>query len=213
MKQFGGWNFPDHEQHLIGWMKKMNDVADGRQRYQGKKILASLEACKNFRTAIDVGAHIGLWSYYLAKHFEHVAAFEPVPEHQECFMANVLAENVVLYPTALGEKEDSVSMFTAETSSGDSWVSGPGSIPQVTLDSMNFLNVNFIKVDCEGSELSVLRGAQELILRDRPTICVEQKPGRAQKFGFRETEAVDYLRSMGAELKAVLSGDYVLSFP
>lgn len=213
MKEFGGWYFPDHEAHLIGWMKKVNEVVGGRQRYQGKKIDASLQACKSFRTAVDVGAHIGLWSYYLAEKFDTLHAFEPVEEHRQCFEKNVPFANVQLHAMALGNSTDSISIFTSPTSSGDSWVSGPGEIPRRKLDDLELENVDFIKVDCEGGELLVLKGAEQLILRDRPTICVEQKPGRAQKFGFRETEAVDYLRGLGADMRASLSGDYVFAFP
>ena len=214
MKEYGGWKFPDHEVHLLGWLRKVNEKVDGRLRYQGKKIDASMAACRNFRTAIDVGAHIGLWSYYLARKFEHVHSFEPVEEHRQCFEENmVTCSNVTVYPVALGDVNDHVSIFTANTSSGDSWVNGPGDIPRMRLDDLEFADVDFIKIDCEGSELLVLRGAEALILRDRPTICVEQKPGRAQKFGLPETGAVDYLRGLGAEMKASLSGDYVFAFP
>lgn len=221
MKQFGGWHLPVHEEHLIGWMRQVNDVVEGRQRYQGKKQVEALKWCKQFRVAVDVGSHVGLWAFYLAKRFQKLHCFEPVAAHRECFGVNVTAPNVTLHACALGEKEGSVSMNTAPTSSGDSLVkihsmlaavAGDGDIPMKRLDDFSLFNVDFIKIDCEGYELFVLRGGEETLKRCRPCVIVEQKPGHAQKFGLLETGAVDYLRSLGAVLRKEMSGDYILSF-
>lgn len=219
--QFGGWFLPDGESHLPEWMRKTNDVSDGRQRYQGKKQLMAMQWCRQFRVAVDVGAHVGLWAYYLAKRFQVVQAFEPVAAHRECFLMNQIGSNVVLHDCALGEKAGSVSMKTAPTSSGDSFVAGhsmlaqvngSGDIPMKRLDEFAMADVDFLKVDCEGYELYVLRGAEETLKRCRPCVIVEQKPGHAQKFGLGETDAVDYLRSLGAHLRAVKSGDFILAW-
>jgi FkbM family methyltransferase len=221
VKEFGGWQLPDHEEHLIGWMRKVNDVAEGRQRYQGKKQVAAIKWCRQFRTAVDIGGHVGLWSYYLASKFSRVHAFEPVTAHRECFAVNVTSENVTLHGCALGERAGSVSMKTAPTSSGDSFVGGhsmlaqvdgAGDIPMRRLDEFELQDVDFIKVDCEGYELFILRGAEETLRRCRPCVIVEQKPGHAQKFGLPETEAVDYLQSLGAKLRVRMSGDFILSW-
>ena len=210
--QNGGWYFPDHEQHLIGWLEKVNDRVDGRLRYQGKKYDEAMKWCKQFRTAIDVGAHVGLFSYYLAKQFKDVMSFEPVLEHRLCFAKNVVADNVILWARALGETTKEVSIHTTHGSSGDSWINGDGNIAQNPLDVLEYEWVDFIKIDCEGSELLVLRGAEETIKRWRPCIMVEQKPGHAQRFGLPETGAVDYLKSLGATLRAEMSGDFIFSF-
>ena len=212
LREFGGWFFPDHEAHLQDWLRKVNDERDGRLRYQGAKQDLALAHCRQKRVAIDIGGHVGLWSFYLAQQFETVHAFEPVAEHRACFEANVKATNVILYPCALGAGEARVSIHTSQGSSGDSWVNGEGEIPMHRLDSYGFSDVDLIKVDCEGGELAALRGGEETIIRCRPTIIVEQKPGRAQKFGLAETAAVQYLESLGAKLRAHKSGDYVLSW-
>ena len=46
-----------------------------------------------------------------------------------------------------------------------------------TLDSFAFRDVCVIKVDVEGSEMEVLEGARETILRDRPPLIVELLTG------------------------------------
>lgn len=212
MKQAGGVWLPEHEEHLIEWMQKKNQWVEGKLTYQWDKLQLAMRHVGRFRTAIDVGAHCGLWSMHLARRFAAVSAFEPVAEHRACFERNVTAPNVTLHTCALGERPGCVAIHTTRGSSGDSWVSGEGEIELRRLDDFCITHVDFIKLDCEGYELFALRGAEQTILRWRPTICVEQKPGRAQKFGLPETGAVQYLQDLGAVLKASQSGDYILAW-
>jgi FkbM family methyltransferase len=212
IKQVGGVYLPAHETHLVDWMKKMNQVVDGKLTYQLDKRREALKWVKNFRAAVDVGAHCGLWSADLAKLFGTLHAFEPVELHRACWQLNVVADNVLLYPCALGETDGKVSIHTANTSSGDSWVKGDGDIPLRRLDSFDLQDIDFIKLDCEGYELFALRGGEEMLKRCHPCVIVEQKKGRAQKFGLDEIGAVTYLQGLGAKLRAERSGDYILSW-
>jgi|KBSMisStaDraftv2_1062788.scaffolds.fasta_scaffold74912_5 FkbM family methyltransferase len=212
MKQHQGVWLPDGERHLIEWMDKSGEIVDGRGSYQIRKLRAALQHVRHFRVAVDVGAHVGFWTMHLAKRFETVHSFEPVAAHRECFAANVHDERVSLHACALGDREGRVSIHTAATSSGDSWVDGDGDIPLRRLDAYALENVDFIKLDCEGYELFALRGGEETLKRCKPCVIVEQKPGRAQKFGLPETGAVKYLQGLGATLRATLSGDFILSW-
>ena len=217
MIEFGGWKFPSHEKHLQEWLAKVNDKRDGRLAYQGKKLDFLLSLCKDFRYAIDVGAHVGLMSHFLSKKFDSVFAFEPSSEHRACFEQNVRLwpnGNVKLHPFALGEKEGTVDLHTTHGSSGDSWVKPGTSIPIKRLDDVidPSLEIDCLKIDVEGSELFVLRGAEQMLLRCKPAIMVEQKPGKGSNFGLSDTAAVDYLQSLGAKLRNSISGDYFLTW-
>ena len=154
-----------------------------------------------------------MWSVSLKEAFTEVHAFEPIAAHRECFEKNVHPDGcrVILYPYALGEKDTFCSMHTTDGSSGDSWVKGDGDIPVRRLDDFD-INPDFIKLDCEGYEYFALKGGEEMLKRCRPTIIVEQKPGKAQHFGLQETQAVTYLESLGWKLKDTISGDYILAF-
>jgi FkbM family methyltransferase len=222
MKQVGPWAFPDNEQHLIDWMAAPKGylVVNGRPSYQGKKQLRCMDfvPLKRRRVAIDVGGHIGLWSFNLAHWFEKVEAFEPVEVHRDCFEKNVFeapdyrGSSVTMHPFALGEREDMVTIHTSSTSSGDSWVKGKGTIPMKTIDSFGFENVDFIKIDCEGYEEFVLRGGRETIGKHGPVICVEQKRDMAStRFGLKPLGAVKLLIGMGYKVVAEVSGDYILT--
>lgn len=212
MKKLHGWQFPDHEMHLPQWFNnpKGKVVLNGRSAYQGQKQLAALELCKERRTAVDVGGHIGLWSFNLANWFENVRAFEPVAEHRACFEVNVPFDNVELHAIALGDKPGSVSMTTEMGSSGNTTVAGPGDIPMMTLDSIGLSYVDFIKIDCEGYEENVLRGSERTIERWKPVIIVEQKRDMATRFGLKVLGAVEFLTDRGYKVAKEISGDYIL---
>ena len=174
-----------------------------------------MEMVKDRRVAVDIGAHVGLWSRVMALDFERVHAFEPLPDHTVCWRRNMEAfDNAELHVVALGTEEKTVSLVTEATRTGDTHVGGQrGSVPMTRLDSFGLDNVDFIKVDCEGYELFALQGGEETLKRCRPVICVEQKPGHAGRFGLADTQALDYLESLGALRQGDIEGDFFMSWP
>jgi FkbM family methyltransferase len=215
MKKTGDWWFPEGETHLIEWISNPKNKLslNGREAYQGKKQSEVISKCKSFGTAVDIGGHVGLWSYNLSYSFNSVHAFEPVQAHRDCFTKNVLEHrgNVTLHACALGYKEGSIEIRTEVASSGDSRVNGPGDIPLKPLDSFKLKDVDLIKIDCEGYELFALMGAVKTIKKFKPVIIVEQKPGHAQRYGLGEKEAVSYLKGLGYHLIKEMAGDFILS--
>lgn len=190
-------------------LKQQKD-SEGRLCYQFHKLTTALSYVQNFRTALDIGCHVGLWSRHLASRFQQVQGFEPVADHRACFALNVLASNVLVHAMALGEEAGFVSMKSDPHSSGDTIVNGPGDIPMMRLDDVlpDIADVDFCKLDLEGHELYALRGAEKLLLRNKPVIVVEQKPGKGRQFGLSDTAACDYLRSLGATQVREIGGDY-----
>jgi FkbM family methyltransferase len=212
MKQELGWHWPDHERHLLDWMRTAKPpVINGRPAYQGTKQLATIKHCRSFETAVDIGAHIGLWSYNLSHAFKNVVAFEPVLLHRQCFIKNTEGrENIDLRDCALGATEGLVNIVTTHGSSGDSRVGGPGDIPLKTLDSFNLYGVDLIKIDAEGYEENILEGAGETIGKFRPTIVVEQKRDMAARFNLQPQGAVEWLKKRGYKVAQEISGDYIM---
>lgn len=216
MKVWEGLYLPENETHLVDWMKAVKHYVDGKPTYQYSKYAECLKIIKNRRTAIDVGGNLGLWSRVMCLDFAKVEAFEPVPEYAEYFRKNAPKAN--LHEIALSDSEELVTMACAtDGSCGDT-------APMVNkrkekalcevltwkLDSFEMSEVDFIKVDCEGYELHVLKGAEETIICNKPVIIVEQKPGKGKKYGYKDTAAVSYLESLGMKVHKVISGDYIM---
>ena len=204
---------PDGEKHFPEWMSRHGELIDGKGTYQIKKLREALTWVRNFRVAVDIGAHVGLWSMHLVKRFREVQAFEPMPPFRVCFERNVTHENVVLHRYPLGERDANVTMIYDPADSGGTHVGGAGDMKMRTLDSFEFDDVDFIKIDCEGYEHMVLAGAVETLARCRPCVIVEQKPHKlGPNFGIKGTPAVDLLRDCGAVVRREMSGDWIMSW-
>jgi FkbM family methyltransferase len=217
MKFVDGWWWPDGERHMLDWIAdpKNRLVLNGRATYQGKKQVAVLATCppERRRTMVDVGAHIGLWSYNFSHWFNCIEAFEPVAAHRECWQSNMQMrqDEASLHPYALGAEAGKVAISVNPTSSGDSWIKGHGSVEMRTLDSFALSDVDLIKIDCEGYEEFVLRGAADTIATWRPVICVEQKRDMARKFGLEPLGAVRFLvGSMNYKTAQEIGGDFIM---
>lgn len=215
MKQFDKWFFPDSETHIIENMRSVSRIVDGRMAYQYSKYEDCKNYIKGYRRALDIGSHIGLWAFFIAKDFEQVDAFEPIMEHAECWFSNMSGvENSMLYQCAVGAKEGRVSMGRrVGGSTGDTEIlSHFGDIPMIPIDSLMLNDVDFIKVDLEGYELNALRGAEETLKRCKPCVIVEQKGDMSMKYDGETLGAVYFLQSLRASLRAEISGDYILSW-
>lgn len=214
MFQHQGIWLPDGERHFPEWMTNHGETVEGRGTYQIRKLRASLEVARRRGVAVDVGAHVGLWSMHLARNFAHVHAFEPVAAFRECFRANVDADNVTLHPVALGSIMASVSMLIDPADTGGTHVrQAPhgGDITMHALDIYELEACDYLKIDCEGYELQVIKGAVETIRKCRPVIVVEQKPRKlGENFGIVGTPAVDLLKTMGYVVHREMSGDYIM---
>ena len=157
------------------------------------------------RVALDIGAHVGLWSKRLASLFEDVVAFEPVPSHIKCFQRNCDdISNIILHPVALSnERGQQVMKVISAGNTGMSalnkrfyGVKSDDIVVQVdVLDDYSLVDVDFIKMDVEGNELRALQGAMNLIQRCHPLIFVEDHYHTSKKKN--GLSSIDYLLSIG----------------
>ena len=198
----GDWHIPGTDEHFGPMLKEGGYQSANRQR--------ALRHVKKFGVAFDIGAHIGTWSREFSERFQRVYAWEPVEEHRKCFNLNVLKDNVVLEPVALGETFGSCSMETFEGNTGAAHTIDGGDVTVRALDSYGFLTCDFMKLDVESDELLVLKGATETILRCKPIICIEQS---AHRWRGTQYDAAEYLESLGAVyLERVGSKDHVFGW-
>lgn len=203
MFQFDAWWFPDGETQLPEEMAKHDVRVDGRLTWQYHKYAAALSLCPpdRRRCAIDIGAHVGLWSYFMARDFDDLHAFEPIAAHRECWTENVeytcrTTHTLNLYACALGADEATVTLSSAPGESGGTHISERGrQASQRTLDSFGFDIVDLIKIDVEGYEAAVIAGARETLLRCQPILIVEMLPAAAARY--------DHAESVGAQLSAL----------
>lgn len=227
--QFGGWHFPAGEAHLPAWLRKVGDwrensaTKDRRLLYQGAKYRRAISLCTNHRAALDVGGHVGLWSWQMAMDFARVWAFEPMPDHRACYELNMCDfKNWTLFPFALGEKAAVVGMHVpafqgvVNESSGGTGVDPKGEglkVEMRRLDEFALNEIDFMKIDCEGFEYFVLQGGIETLKRNKPVVIVEQKPEHdMSKYGIETKDAVKFLQSLGARQAFEMAGDHIMTW-
>lgn len=135
---------------------------------------------------LDVGANIGSYTREFSRAVGpggRVIALEPVPVTFQllCRHVNDLQDNVTLLNVAASDRPGIVEMNVPRLGSGlanlyQSRIAKNGStkVLAIPLDALSVSEpIRLIKVDVEGHEVSVLRGATELIRRDRPILILE----------------------------------------
>ena len=214
MYQAHGWWFPDQDTHFADLLSR--NIAKGNSAvYQQPVRQRSIDLTPSRTLALDIGANVGLWSRDLAEAFGRVVAFEPVSDFRDCLIKNVPATNLEVRGCALGEEDTSINMIITAENTGHSHVDistmGHGTTPMYRLDSLELPQVDYIKIDCEGYENTILRGARQIILRDRPIMVIEHK--KHKDVGHQDTDqALDTLVSWGACILDNVRNDYILGW-
>jgi len=153
---------------------------------------------------VDCGAHIGSFTCRWAPYVSEVHAFEPHPANYALLEENVEGlglDNVYLYNMALADYVGQAQMdgeLPDNSGEADIFCTGTGCIPVPvdTLDDMMPGEVDFIKLDVEGAEASILRGAERTLSQWHPKIVMEVH-GRDQL-----DQVTDILQRHGYMVKA-----------
>jgi FkbM family methyltransferase len=138
------------------------------------------------KTFIDIGAHIGFYSISLLNDFQNIYAFEPSKFQFDYLKRNVIinqSKNIKVSHVAAGSVHGFLQMNVMGRSGGTNTlvesIASVGdpiekySVEVVTIDSQKITDVDFIKIDVEGFELEVLKGAINTIKRYKPLILCE----------------------------------------
>ena len=129
--------------------------------------------------AVDVGANVGNHTLWMAVMCGlRVHAFEPVVHAQ--LQANVELNGlddgrVMVHPVALGERLGE-AIHCGDGRLGKPLAGRGGDVPVFTLDYYGLSSVVVVKVDVEGMEPLVLRGAEATLRRCRPVVFAEEWP-------------------------------------
>ena len=135
-------------------------------------------------TFVDVGAHVGTWAQHFALKCKQVHAFEPQRStYDRLLEGSRLAKlgNVICHDVALGGQGE-VDLHVVSVDGGGSTlrhrqelgaVLGVERVRCAQLDDFEFDNLGVIKIDAEGFEIDILRGAAKTLEKHRPTLLLE----------------------------------------
>jgi FkbM family methyltransferase len=138
------------------------------------------------QTVLEIGANLGAHTVFLAKTVGSqgvVHAFEPQRVVFQVLCANVALNglgNVFAHQAAVGRAPGTITVprldYAARQNFGGlslgTWQSGE-TVPLITVDSLDLLACNVMKIDVEGMEGDVIAGAERTIRRFRPVLYLE----------------------------------------
>ena len=128
--------------------------------------------------SIDVGAAAGIMSTFFAKKTKHVHAYEPSPSYAETEKLKDKFANVSTYNLAVSNFKGKDTFYIDDRRLSQNGFLNPGwgkpvEVDVIKLDEQNHTDIGLIKIDTEGTELDVIKGADNLIKTYKPTLMVE----------------------------------------
>lgn len=152
-------------------------------RYEPEKTAAIADEVRPGDIVFDIGAHVGYFTVLMSERAGpdgRVFAFEPRPLNQRFLSRHVRVNGCVntrVLHQAVGDRDDTVRLET-NTGTGTGRVSPTGDteVEMVTVDGLvesgRLPAPTFLKVDVEGGEMAVLRGARSTLVEHRPRMVL-----------------------------------------
>ena len=154
--------------------------AQFRQSETDKTYDLARKHMKGFHTALDIGCDVFQFAAKLEQDFDHVHCFDFRDKSNQMTKFIKNKNKITFHHTGLGEKEETkftkpgVGRIKSDTMHGSSTLR----VPVVPLDSFGLdENIDFIKMDVEGYEPLVIKGATKTIEHNNPVILCEINRG------------------------------------
>ena len=159
-------------------------------RYYYRKLMGKCDAemfyvdklLKKRRRFIDAGANMGIYSYHFLSKMQSIVAFEPLPgvayrleqlERKSLTIHNLalsdrVEEQKIFIPLIDGEANAGLASLEQRDGEFEEIV-----VKLVKLDDFSFTDIDLIKIDVEGHEIKLIRGAVNTIKINKPLLLVE----------------------------------------
>lgn len=195
------WLWPKYDEKLLlvnDWVNDLNSA-----------ILLMQKDGREFRNAIQAGGACGVWPVAMAEHFQIVWTYEPDHLNFWCLSQNcshlpqqisakcaALSDHIGMSTCHLHDSEagNAGAIYTMPSTKGDM------AVPTVKLDDEPVFHIDLICLDIEGREVEALRGAKNIIERDRPWIMIEEKAlpqmGPGKDVNHQPGEATEWLEKI-----------------
>jgi FkbM family methyltransferase len=211
---------------LKATLKKIPIAFTKNQRYDAQTIRILRKICQPNSNCVDVGCHKGemldkiLDFAPLGQHF----CFEPLPDLYESLVKNNYPTNCHFFKTALSYyKGDTSFNYVVSNPSYSGILRRKYDRPneedtQITVETDLLDNIippdlpiHFIKIDVEGAEMLVLRGAEKTIQRCKPIVVFEHGLGGSDIYGTTPKQISEFFTRFGMHIS--LMNDWLNQLP
>ena len=193
-KLSGGLWVPSMDAQIEKWR------TEGHPYMQDTCLNKLLEWCnvqnKKFNLIVDVGAWCGTWSLSMQRFAKNIHCYEPNKVHFECLARNVSPHSHVrVYNQAIGNEDGFVKLTEDSATQNTRVLLEKGETKISMLDTFALSGVDFIKIDVEGLEMEVLKGAGKT-LENVEYLMVELN-GNSERYGSSKRDIKEHLKSLG----------------
>lgn len=185
---------------------------------------------KEGMTVLDIGANIGYFSILMANLVGpngKVYSFEPNPKMFQRLQKNLeintnLSVQIKINQVAIGEKEGKANFFCPPH--GFEGLGGLQDTNRISIDNVinvdvitldkfmkdnNVQKLDFIKLDVEGGEFGVLKGAEDTLNKYHPIILFEGEEENTAAYNYRVFQLLNYLENLGYIVKKAGSVNFI----
>ncbi len=187
----------------LWWPETEGDAVYGYMLNRVTDVDLAVKHCRSKAVAVQAGGYIGMWPQRLAKFFERVYTFEPVPILYEALSKNVEhLPNVVATNAMLGEKTGEARFSYKHGGCTRVKDEGTSTGMMIAIDDLKLTRCDAIFLDVERYEIPALEGGVKTIEKHWPVITVEQKADtqsvlekwmKAHKYVLREQVHGDWI--------------------
>jgi len=180
MKIINGYAYPEWDNYYCNNLEYTSYRYPTRELIE-KNFINDYFQKKEKNNVIDIGAHIGFHSLYFSELFNTVHSFEANDQNYECLKYNTkLKTNINCYNFAIGEMSSHGKIIIPwdfpikeNINSGMGYIVSGDDVEIHSLDSLKLDNISFIKIDVEGYEYFVLKGAMETLKNNKILLMFE----------------------------------------
>ncbi len=170
-----------------------------------------LHHIKEGDTVIDAGSNIGSHTLAYAQKVGKkgsVLAFEPNKKNFDCLEYNLKDyDNTEVFNWGLSDEACKIKMNDVPTNAGMSYAEkAKKGIKCVTIDSLELERLDFCKIDTEGMEYKILKGAEQTIRKYRPVMVIEINNFALNRNGTSDNDIYIYLIELGYEYRNIYPG-------
>ena len=201
MRQHSGWAVPEKDEHCI--QAVLAEVSD---------LGASLDLCRQFRTAIQAGGNVGVYPMALAQKFERVYTVEPDAANYEALAINTASQpRVVIRREAFRQDHSKAAIDQIYPDNiGAHQIKEGNEFDVLPIDSLGVTDCDLLQLDVEGSEHQAILGALATIEASWPVITLELK-GHGERYGYTDMDTINLLADMGYRIADRVNKDVIFT--